>query len=154
MDSSGPKEACIRRGAHWRRLANAAEPSVCGVDAACCQITLTTCLSSKHVLTVLFLVDDYSRKNVVTPRVTPTCPQSGGHSPGGSNIGVERRAGNTHSPAGTEFWHGDKARLEAFSCHPPSSTTTSGCHIPSTARVNHIGLYSHHSNACSIGEVK
>ena len=30
-------------GAHWRQLANATEPSVCGGDAALCQITLTTC---------------------------------------------------------------------------------------------------------------
>ena len=31
-------------GAHWRHLANATEPSICGGDAALCQITLTTCL--------------------------------------------------------------------------------------------------------------
>jgi len=30
-------------GARWRHLANTAEPSVCGGDAALCQITLTTC---------------------------------------------------------------------------------------------------------------
>jgi len=30
-------------GAHWRNLANTNEPSVCGGDAALCQITLTTC---------------------------------------------------------------------------------------------------------------
>jgi len=29
--------------AHWRHLANTTEPSVCGGDAALCQITLTTC---------------------------------------------------------------------------------------------------------------
>jgi len=29
--------------AHWRHLANKTEPSVCGGDAALCQITLTTC---------------------------------------------------------------------------------------------------------------
>jgi len=29
-------------GAHWRHLANTTEPSVCGGDAALCQITLTT----------------------------------------------------------------------------------------------------------------
>jgi len=29
-------------GAHWRNLANATEPSVCGGDAALYQITLTT----------------------------------------------------------------------------------------------------------------
>jgi len=31
-------------GAHWRRLKNTTEPSMCGGDAALCQITLTTCL--------------------------------------------------------------------------------------------------------------
>ena len=30
-------------GAHWRHLANTIELSVCGGDAALCQITLTTC---------------------------------------------------------------------------------------------------------------
>ena len=30
-------------GAHWRRLKNMTEPSMCGGDAALCQITLTTC---------------------------------------------------------------------------------------------------------------
>jgi len=29
--------------AHWRHLANTTEPSVCGGDAALCQITLTIC---------------------------------------------------------------------------------------------------------------
>jgi len=31
-------------GAHWHNLVNTIEPSVCGGDAALCQITLTTCL--------------------------------------------------------------------------------------------------------------
>jgi len=31
-------------GAHWRRLKNTTEPSMCDGDAALCQITLTTCL--------------------------------------------------------------------------------------------------------------
>jgi len=30
-------------GAHWCHLANTTEPSMCGRDAALCQITLTTC---------------------------------------------------------------------------------------------------------------
>jgi len=34
-------------GAHWRHLANTTEPSVCGSDAALCQITLTTCFMIK-----------------------------------------------------------------------------------------------------------
>ena len=29
--------------AHWRHLKNTTEPSMCGSDAALCQITLTTC---------------------------------------------------------------------------------------------------------------
>ena len=32
-----------RMRAHWRHLANTIELSVCGGDAALCQITLTTC---------------------------------------------------------------------------------------------------------------
>jgi len=37
-----------RRGADWRHLANTIKPSVCGSDAALCQITLTlsTCWHS------------------------------------------------------------------------------------------------------------
>jgi len=38
-------------GAYWRHLANTTEPSMCGGDAALCQITLTTC--SIFLLTVL-----------------------------------------------------------------------------------------------------
>jgi len=30
-------------GAHWRHLKNTTEPSMCGGDAALCQITLTIC---------------------------------------------------------------------------------------------------------------
>jgi len=39
-------------GAHWRLLIDAIEPSVCGGDAALCQITLTTyyCYFQKSVL--------------------------------------------------------------------------------------------------------
>ena len=36
-------EACIRWCAHWRHLANTTEPSMCGGDAACRQVTSTTC---------------------------------------------------------------------------------------------------------------
>ena len=39
----GVLETIIRWGADWRQLANTIEPSVCGGDAALCQITLTTC---------------------------------------------------------------------------------------------------------------
>jgi len=38
MDSNGRKEACVRWGAHWHHLANTIELSVCGIDAALCQI--------------------------------------------------------------------------------------------------------------------
>jgi len=34
VESGGPREACIKRGAHWRHLANNTEPSVCGGGAA------------------------------------------------------------------------------------------------------------------------
>ena len=45
VDSGGSKEACVRWGCnlHWRNLTNTIQPSICGGDAACCQITLTTC---------------------------------------------------------------------------------------------------------------
>ena len=36
-------------GAHWRHLKNTTEPSVCGGDAALCQITLTICLNAGDV---------------------------------------------------------------------------------------------------------
>ena len=32
-------------GTHWRHRANTTDPSMCGGDAALCQITLTTCFS-------------------------------------------------------------------------------------------------------------
>jgi len=47
MDVAVPWQPCLSfyiRGVHWRHLANTTEPSVCGGDAALCQITLTTCL--------------------------------------------------------------------------------------------------------------
>jgi len=40
----GPRKHVLGEGAHWRNLTNTTEPSVCGGDAACYQITLTTCL--------------------------------------------------------------------------------------------------------------
>ena len=43
MDLGGLKEARIRRGAHWRHMANAIELSMCCGDAACCQITFFCC---------------------------------------------------------------------------------------------------------------
>ena len=33
-DSVGSREPCIRWDAHWRHLANANEPSMCGGDAS------------------------------------------------------------------------------------------------------------------------
>ena len=35
-------------GANWRHLGNTTEPSMCVGDAACCQITLTTCYFWVH----------------------------------------------------------------------------------------------------------
>ena len=32
-------------GSHWRHLKNTTEPTMCGGDAALCQITLTTCFN-------------------------------------------------------------------------------------------------------------
>jgi len=39
----GPRNRVLDEGAHWRQLANTTEPSMCGGDAALCQINLTTC---------------------------------------------------------------------------------------------------------------
>jgi len=37
------KHRCPHGIAHWRNLANMIEPSICGGNAALCQVTLTTC---------------------------------------------------------------------------------------------------------------
>jgi len=42
--SMDPVNRVLYVGAHWRDLVNTTEPSMCGGDAALCQITLTTCL--------------------------------------------------------------------------------------------------------------
>jgi len=34
-----PRKHELGGGAHWRNLANTTEPSMCGDDAACCQIS-------------------------------------------------------------------------------------------------------------------
>jgi len=63
VSSGGPKEACIRRDAHWCSFANTIESSVC-VSAAmqpACEITLTTChcyiYSAVLLLRVLLTLD-------------------------------------------------------------------------------------------------
>jgi len=61
----GCQMRCTRWGAHWRNMANTTEPSVCGDDAALCQITLTICcgrliglpLYSAAVASSFFLAD-------------------------------------------------------------------------------------------------
>jgi len=56
-NSCGLKEARVG-GAHWLNLANTIEPSVCGGDAALCQITLTSCyrLCTKNTVLSLSIV--------------------------------------------------------------------------------------------------
>jgi len=54
------QEACIRWSAHRRHLANTTEPSMCGADAVCCQITLTTC-SSVVTMTLSCIVSRMQR---------------------------------------------------------------------------------------------
>jgi len=39
----GPRNHVLDWGAHRRNLPNTVEPSMCGGDAALCQVTLTTC---------------------------------------------------------------------------------------------------------------
>jgi len=60
------KEACVRRGAHWRNLANITEPSMCGGDAAFCQNTLTTCFicSRKHSYIIMTFIASVSRVRI------------------------------------------------------------------------------------------
>jgi len=41
---------CALLGANWRNLVKTTEPSVCGGDAALCQITLTACLWPPYVI--------------------------------------------------------------------------------------------------------
>ena len=48
-------------GAHWRHLKNTTEPSMCGGNAALCQITLTTCLSVEECLLKCFSCDGCSK---------------------------------------------------------------------------------------------
>ena len=43
LDSVGSRKHVLGGGAHWRHMANTTEPSMCGGDVACCQITLMTC---------------------------------------------------------------------------------------------------------------
>jgi len=50
----GPSKHVLGGGAHWSHLANISEPSMCGGDAACCQITLTTCLQLFHLYVIFF----------------------------------------------------------------------------------------------------
>jgi len=38
----GPRKHALGGGAHWRHVLNTISPSMCGGDAAFCQITLTT----------------------------------------------------------------------------------------------------------------
>jgi len=42
-EPGGPKEALSGGCAHWCHLANTTEPPMCGGNAACCQISLTSC---------------------------------------------------------------------------------------------------------------
>jgi len=58
------------RGAHWRHLANTTEPSMCGGDAALCQITLTTCYHSDTFLTYTVHIPAQRKSGLVdTPKI-------------------------------------------------------------------------------------
>ena len=72
--------ALYRWGAHWRHLKNTTEPSMCGGDAALCQITLTTCSNCGYrVRTCLIFRTPYAM-GALTPRdvgcnfLTPNSP--------------------------------------------------------------------------------
>jgi len=51
----GSKKHVLGRSAHWHHLANTIEPSMCSGNAACCQITLTTCYFISGYLSEHFL---------------------------------------------------------------------------------------------------
>ena len=53
-------------GAHWRHLKNTTEPSMCGGDAALCQITLTTCYNHPLELCRFYQSYDVSCSPFVT----------------------------------------------------------------------------------------
>jgi len=46
--------AFYKWGAHWRHLKNTTELSMCGGDAALCQITLTTCYYNHRFCFAIF----------------------------------------------------------------------------------------------------
>jgi len=54
----GPRKHVLNRDAHWRNLVNTIEPSVCGGDAALCQLTFITCYYYYYVTVVADDFDD------------------------------------------------------------------------------------------------
>jgi len=48
----GPSKHVLGGDIHWRNLANTIEPSMCGSNAACCQITLAACFLSIYFTNV------------------------------------------------------------------------------------------------------
>ena len=77
-------------GAHWRHLKNTTEPSMCGGDAALCQITLTTC----YFLATLC--------KTVRPMLSERCPV-----PSVCDVGVLWPNGWTDQD---EIWHAARPR--------------------------------------------
>jgi len=49
----GPKEACVREGAHWHNLVNMIEPSMCGGDATVLSNDFDRLLDIKHTWPVV-----------------------------------------------------------------------------------------------------
>jgi len=52
----GQRKHVLNGGAHWRHLADNTEPSMHSSDAACCQITLTTCFNRVNRSDEFFLL--------------------------------------------------------------------------------------------------
>ena len=73
FDSGKPNEACISWGVQWRHLANTIEPSMCGSDAACCQISLTTCYTAHGRVPLYFTMGK--------PFLPRNCPFAWGSGP-------------------------------------------------------------------------
>jgi len=70
----GPRKHVLGGDAHWRHLKNTIEPSMCGGDAACCQITLATCIFRPHwpYYVPTYIVRPMWSKNIVGQSVCHT----------------------------------------------------------------------------------
>jgi len=86
----GLENQILDAGAHWRHLANATEPSVCGGDATLCEITLTTRFqSSQHLARCVryFFSSTNSRSHLAQTSGTPAAFREPAAAISGSGFG-------------------------------------------------------------------